>query len=65
MVKVNERRSNEIKLIKKVLRQKLTPCDLHIIINSPLALELLGSQPGYKIKGVDNRKIEVIREFVD
>lgn len=65
MVKTKERKRNEIKLIKKVLRHKLTPADLPVIINSPLALELLGQNTDIKIKGVDSRKISVIREFVE
>ena len=63
-MKTKERKRNEIKLIKKVLRHKLTPADLPVIINSPLALELLDPNAKVKIKGVDSRKIAIIREFV-
>ena len=63
--KAKERKRNEIKLIKKLLRNKLTPDYLPIIINSPLALELLEPNSNIKIRGVDIRKIKVIRDFVE
>ena len=55
--KVKERKKIEIKLIKKVLRRKMTAADVAAIVNSPLSLELLGADPKVTIRGVDNRKI--------
>lgn len=62
--RVKERKQVEIKLIKKLLRNKLTPEYLPVIINSPFALELLEPNSNVTVKGVDIRKIKVIRDFV-
>ena len=62
--RVKERKQVEIKLIKKLLRNKLSPEYLPVLINSPFALELLEPNSNVRVKGVDIRKIKVIRDFV-
>ena len=62
--RVKERKLVEIKLIKKLLRNKLSPEYLPVLINSPFALELLEPNSNVTVKGVDIRKIKVIRDFV-
>ena len=62
--RVKERKLVEIKLIKKLLKNKLSPEYLPVLINSPFALELLEPNSNVTVKGVDIRKIKVIRDFV-